>query len=332
MSLSENQQPLFGATPAKDRELELVKAHLLGLDPDGSRIAVAIRRSIDMLLDGPHTGRYAWESLLKTEKAYCGTIVEINLQREFKFPGGTVLDYEIAGYEVDCKYSQSFGGWMIPPEAIGRLLLLIWANDQESRWSAGLFRARQEWLNVGNNRDRKVTLKAEHRNQINWLFKDAPLAENALLHMSQHDLDAIFAKRSGQQRVNELLSRATGVRLTRNVIWTVATGNDTPKDDPTRRIRGGEQGARGQLRPKGIVIFGDYENHREAARTLCLPVPGDGEYVSIRLTRRRLHHGDAPYVRLDNEDWVVAGPNDPVEMAPVLPDVKRRGRRPPHPS
>ena len=179
---------------------------------------------------------------------------------------------------------------MIPPEAVGKLLLVVWASDQDGLWSAGLVRARKEWLNTGDNRDRKITLKAAHREHIRWLFYNVPLAENALLRLSKRDVDAILAKHSGQQRVNELLIRATGMRLSRNVIWTVATGNDKPKDDPTRRIRGGKQGARGQLRSKGIVIFGDYENHREAARKLGLPIPGDGEYVSIRLTRRRLRH------------------------------------------
>ncbi|QXJ22493.1 restriction endonuclease [Actinomadura graeca] len=323
MPTSEDQPPLFGSSGSHDRELELVRAHLLALDPDGSRFAAAIRRSLDMLLDGPHTGRYDWDQLYKTEKTHCGTVVEINLQREFKFDGGQTLDYSIVGYDVDCKYSQTFGGWQIPPEAVGKLLLVVWANDRKGLWSAGLIRARKEWLNTGNNRDRKITLKAVHRNNVRWLFKDAPLAENALLRLPERDLDAIFAKRSGQQRVNELLSRATGIRLTRIAIWTVATANDKPKDDPTRRIRGGRQGARGQLRPKGVVIFGDYESHREAARALGLPVPGDGEYVSIRLARRRLRHGDAPHITLDGEDWVVAGPEDPVEAAPALPEIKK---------
>ncbi|MFI0485633.1 NaeI family type II restriction endonuclease [Actinomadura sp. 9N215] len=324
MPIPVEQPPLFGPENPEDRELELVRINLLGLDPDGNRIAATLRRSLDMLLDGPHTGRYAWHQLYKTEKTHCGTVVEINLQREFKFAGGDRLDYSIAGHDVDCKYSQDFGKWMIPPEAVDRLLLVVWASDQAGIWSAGLLRAREEWLNTGANRDRKITLKAEHRPRIRWLFKDAPLKENALLRIPQRDLDAIFAKRSGQQRVNELLSRATGIRLTRNVIWTVATAGGRPKDDPTRRIRGGKEGARGQLRPKGIVIFGDYENHRKAARALSLPEPGDGEYVSIRLTRRRLRHGDAPYITLEDADWVVAGPEDPVELAPVLPEIKKQ--------
>lgn len=324
-----NEDQFLPLTPQapEDRELSLVQAHLLGHDPNGSRIEAALRRSIDMLLDGPRTGRYRWEQLLKTEKTHCGTVVEINLQREFKFANGQHLDYSIVGYDVDCKYSQDFGQWMIPPEAIDKLLLVVWASDKKSLWSAGVVRARKGWLNIGNNRDRKITLKAIHRDKIQWLFKDAQLTENALLHIPEDDVAAIFAKHSGQKRVNELLTRATGIRLSRNVIWTVATATDKPKDDPTRRIRDGKEGARGQLRPKGIVILGDYQSHREVARTLHLPVPRDGEYVSARLTRRRPRHEDAPFVVLEDSEWVVAGPADPVEVAPLVPEIKKRGQR-----
>ncbi len=54
---------------------------------------------------------------------------EINLHREFEFEDGSVLDYQIAGIEVDCKYSQKLFGWMIPPQAYGHLCLLLWAHD-----------------------------------------------------------------------------------------------------------------------------------------------------------------------------------------------------------
>ena len=56
--------PLPGlAVPARvpgngNGNLELVAAHLLAEDPEGRRFAAALRRTIDMLLDGQHTGRY----------------------------------------------------------------------------------------------------------------------------------------------------------------------------------------------------------------------------------------------------------------------------------
>lgn len=58
---------LRDAAPRADAELGAVFASLTGLDPDGSRMAAAIRGALDMLLDGQHTCRYRWEQLHKTD-------------------------------------------------------------------------------------------------------------------------------------------------------------------------------------------------------------------------------------------------------------------------
>lgn len=107
-----------------DRELNLVCTEILEMDPQGERIGTILRQTLDQLYDGQHTGRYRWDQLHKTEKTHCGTLVEINLHREFGFEDGATMDYRIGGVDVDCKYSQSIGGWMIPLEAMGHLCLL----------------------------------------------------------------------------------------------------------------------------------------------------------------------------------------------------------------
>src|ERR1051326_1885372 len=114
---------------ATDPELVAVAAEVRSLDPDGSRIGRVIRGTFDQLYDGRRTGRYRWDQLYKTEKTHCGTLVEINLQREFKFSDGESLDYLIGGVDVDCKYSQTIGGWMIPPEARDHICLVVSAAD-----------------------------------------------------------------------------------------------------------------------------------------------------------------------------------------------------------
>ncbi|MEU8251806.1 NaeI family type II restriction endonuclease [Nonomuraea sp. NPDC048916] len=306
--------PLPGIS-APDSEVEAVASHLLALDADGSRIGKAIRRSFDMLLDGQHTGRFRWEQLHKTEKTHCGTLVEINLQREFDFADGEILDYRIVGVEVDCKYSQKPGEWMIPPEAAGRLLLGLWASDRAGRWSAGLVRADERNLNPGANRDAKRTLNRHGRAGIRWLFKDAPLQENILVHLAEADIDAIFRSTSGQKRVNELFRRVQRRLISRNVVATVAM-----QEDYMKRVRG-NGGARTTLRPEGIVIFGQFKSHVQAAAALGLPAPGPGESMSIRLARHKQHHGDARSIELDGQRWVVAADNDPVEPAPLLPNI-----------
>ncbi|MEV8315315.1 NaeI family type II restriction endonuclease [Streptomyces sp. NPDC059900] len=297
----------------QDAELLKVSKAIQTLDPEGLRFASVLRDTIDMLLNGEVTGRYDWKTLFKTEKTHAGTLVEINLQREFKFKDGLAMDYQIAGIDVDCKYSQQFGGWMIPPEAMGHLCLLVWADDYQSRWSAGLLRIRREWLNVGNNRDLKLTVKAAHRDRIHWLWRDAELPENVLLHMDPHDRAAVFASASGQQRLNELFRRAQKRRIGRNVVRTVAQQKDYMK-----RVRG-NGGARSSLAPEGILIMGDYDSHRGVAEQLRISVPKEGEFVSVRVARAREHHGNLPRAILGGQEWVVALPGDMPEMAPQLP-------------
>ncbi|MFI7114784.1 NaeI family type II restriction endonuclease [Nonomuraea sp. NPDC050227] len=312
--------------PVNDSELEAVFSHLMGLDEDGARIAKSIRRTFDMLLDGQHTGRFRWEQLHKTEKTHCGTLVEINLQREFDFDDGHLLDYSIVGVEVDCKYSQDLGDWMIPPEAVGQLLLGLWGNDQLGQWSAGLVRAHPHLLtSAKGNRDLKRRLTKEGKKTIRWLFQNAPLPENILLRMPEDDVATVFGcgpaghkcKGHGSKRVDELFRRAQGRLVSRTAVATVAQ-----QEDYMKRIRG-NGGARSRLQPEGIVIFGQYDSHRDLARQLGIPVPGAGESISVRLTERRPEHGDLPYILLEGKRWVVAGPDDPVEPAPPLPEIKR---------
>lgn len=305
------------ATPAgDDPELGLVAETILAQDPDGSRIAAALRTTIDMLLDGQHTGRFRWDELHKTEKTHGGTLVEINLQRAFEFHGGKDLDYEIAGIDVDCKFSQRLWKWMIPPEAVGKLCLVVWANDEESRWCAGLVRASEAVLSSGTNRDLKRTLSAEGQKHVRRLFWNAPLQENILLKLTPADIKAIFAPKSGQQRLDELFRRAQRRRISRTIIATVAQ-----QDDYMKRIRY-NGGSRSRLQPEGIVILGQFTSHQDAAAALGLPVPQAGESVSARLARYdAAKHGDARRVALENADWVLADADDPVERAPVVPQI-----------
>jgi hypothetical protein len=299
----------------EDPELAAVYGRLKELDPTGQRFARVLRDTIDQLLNGEVTGRYEWKSLFKTEKTHAGTLVEINLQREFSFDDGIVMDYRISGIDVDCKYSQQYGGWMIPPEAVGHLCLLVWADDYESHWSAGILRIRDDWLNRGNNRDMKLTIKAAHRNKILWLWEKAELPENVLLHMSPPDREAVFAPKSGQERLNELFRRVQNRRIGRNVIRTVAQQKDYMK-----RVRG-NGGARSALRDEGILIMGDYAAHRRVAAALGVPVPREGEFVST--TVKRVDPSFQGSIELEGAHWALALDEKPDDVAPALPTPRR---------
>jgi hypothetical protein len=279
-----------------------------------SRVASVIRRTFDQLYDGQHTGRYAWAQLYKTEKTHYGTLVEINLRREFAdlIEDGTKLDFSIDGHEIDCKYSFHIGGWMLPPECFGELLLVCTANDQDSEWSLGVVRASPQHLRGGANRDGKTGLNEEGRRAINWLYWGAMFAPNVLLQIDDETRARVLAPNSGQKRINELFRSVTGKRIGRNTIATVAQ-----QDDYMKRVRA-NGGARTALASEGIVIpGGDYESHREVARRLNVVVPEPGEFVSVRVAPAS---SDDPYsVTLQGSLWRAAVPGDAVVLAPALP-------------
>lgn len=297
-----------------DTELQLVRDSLLKFDPDGRRAARVIRNTFDQLYDGQRTGRYRWDQLHKTEKTHCGTLLEINLRREFEaeFQDGETLDYRIAGVEVDCKYSQVLNGWMIPPEAYGHLCLVCWADDQTSEWAMGIVRPSPQ--NLGAlNRDGKARLNPAGQKSIVWIYSDHVLPPNVLLQLDRAIVDKIMNLKSGQQRVNELFRNTLGLRVGRGVVATVAQ-----QDDFMKRVRG-NGGARTALQKEGIVILGQYNSHREIARSLGSPIPDRGESVPIRLFEVKPNSPSA--VQIDGKWWMIAKRGEACADAPNLPRI-----------
>ncbi len=256
-----------------------------------------LRDTFDQLYDGVRTQRYRWDQLFKTEKTHFGTLIEINLQRQFEYTDGTKLDYRIMGHEVDAKYSQSAGGWMLPPEAVGELCMVITASDQTSQFSVGVLRASENLLNGGLNRDAKRTLSAAGRAAIVWLRRDADLPPNTLLQMPEGDVAAVLAAGAGTSRVSELFRRTVGHVVGRAAVATVAAQLDI-----TRRVRGGQSGSRDPLASEGIVVLGGaYDWQRDAARQLGLPVPRRTEYVAGYVAPARW--GQRGVLRLARRGW-----------------------------
>ncbi|MEH0521945.1 NaeI family type II restriction endonuclease [Streptomyces stelliscabiei] len=317
-----------------DPELILVLQRLRSLDPDGERFARVLRGTIDQLLDGEHTGRFDWNDLHKTEKTHAGTLVEINLLREFEFDSGADLDYLIDGIEVDCKFSQRLYGWMIPPEALDEVCLVVWADDRKGVWRAGLLRANRSKLTTSGtvtkkgNRDGKFRLTKDHHSLVTWLWPEKPLEKNLLLHLNKVTQAAILAagsdsKRSpGQAKVNALFRLVQRQRVNRTVVRTLAQQKDYMK-----RVRY-NGGARQHLRKEGILICGDYPNHQTVAEQLGLPIPREGENVSIRVVEAKPHHDGEPSVLLEGRHWVAARPDDPEEWAPLLPETRKKAGAP----
>ncbi|MEV7212994.1 NaeI family type II restriction endonuclease [Kitasatospora cineracea] len=316
---------------SEDTELEKVARHLLATDPDGEAFGRVLRSTIDQLLDGERTGRFDWRTLHKTEKTHAGTLVEINLQRAFKFTSHTDdsdihMDYLIEGVEVDCKFSQRPYGWMIPPEALDEVCLVVWADDHQSKWSAGLLRAHRSSLaetegkTKKGNRDGKFSLTKEHRHLVRWLWESAPLRENLLLHLDAPTRDRIMeAGSSGQAKVNELFRLVHDTRIDREVIRTLAR-----QYDYMARIREGRSRARTVLRGEGIIILGQDTEHRAIARDLGGAVPGRGEFVAHRVRLAGPGDEGRPAAVIEGAAWVVALPGEQAApRAPRLPVKKK---------
>lgn len=294
-----------------DEELEIVINAIQTLDPTGERIAMVIRQTLDQLYDGQHTGRYRWDQLHKTEKTHCGTLIEINLHREFQFEDGDKMDYRIGGVDVDCKYSQTMGAWMIPNEAMGHLCLVLWADDQQSIWSVGVVRISDDILTRGGNRDSKRTITAAGRERIQWIFRDAQLPPNILLQLPRDIVENVMALPSGQKRIDQIFRIAQCQRIGRGVIATLGQ-----QEDYMKRVRG-NGGSRSRLKPEGIIILGHYEEHKSIARGLGVPIPARGESVSVRVAQVR--KPGKGIVRLEDGLWRVAIESDPIVPAPDCP-------------
>ncbi len=307
---------------AADSEVLAVRDELYRRDPSGDRVAAVLRDTLDQLYDGQRTGRWSFDQLHKTEKTYMGTLIEINLHREFGFEDGAVMDYKIAGIDVDCKYSMS-KGWMLPPEAVGHICLLLWAEDLKQSWSAGLVRVRPEYLNRGANRDSKNTLNKAGRAAILPLWENHKVLEpNLFLELPADKRERIFGARgrrgaSGQARINELFRLVQGRIVRRAEIATVAQ-----QDDSMKRARD-SGGARDGLRPEGILVLGHQDRDPLVARSLGLPVPKKGQVVAARVVPAGLEE-KRPTAEIEGRLWVVASDDEEsVVPAPIVPRKRK---------
>jgi hypothetical protein len=300
------------------------------------RFRWALRDSLDELLDGQRTGRWAYQHLSKTEKTYLGTAVEVNLTKEFDISNGDDLDWRIADVDVDCKFSRELGGWEIPMEMYLCLAhgersgkadhpaLVVWLNDDTSQWAAGLITITDERLKWKIDRQAREPLRAYNRDNkrrladaaasgIYWLWggTQADLPSNLLLHLPDDIRSRILSGHSGQARVDRLFRDVQERIIGRQTVLTVAQQDDAPKRARDARIH---------LRRDGILVLGHQEMHPRIARALGLAVPVKGEWISVRVTP--VEGVDSrPSFRYADLSWARANATDPIVEAPALPRV-----------
>ena len=300
--------------------------------PDArERFRWVLRDSIDELLAGQRTGRWCYQQLKKTENTSLGTAIEINLTNEFDFPEGSDLDWNIIGHEIDCKFSKDIGRWEIPMQmyacedhgdrdpGVDHLALLLWMNDDDSQWAAGVIEVRDDLLrfkidpHTGEktrryNMDNKRTLNDDGMKHIRWLWGglQEDLPENVLLQMDAATRGLVLSG-SGQNRVNALFREVERKLITRSTILTVA-----PQADPMKRVR--DARLREHLGGTGYLILGHQNADPAIARCLDLPVPAKGEFVSCRVTPSTTESDRS--VWLGEGWWRLASPTDPTSPSP----------------
>jgi hypothetical protein len=233
------------------------------------------RSAIDEVIDTARTVRFFLSDLEKTEKTYLGTKFEILLRDWLQVPKGVVLDLLIGGEEVDVKSTTGGGsGWMIPPEAIGQLCILLRVNEVQSTCAVGLVRARPEYLRTGANRDAKTSFSAAGTRNIWWLVLDFAYTANFWTLITPELRTRIMSAGGGTQRLATLFENCLETPVSRVLIASIAA-----QDDFMKRIRR-NSGARDILAPKGIAILYS-ENDRALMHQLNLSF-GTREFMSYR--------------------------------------------------
>lgn len=233
------------------------------------------RSAIDEVIDTARTGRFFLADLEKTEKTYLGTKFEILLRDWLQLPRGIVLDLLVGGNEVDVKSTTGGkSGWMIPPEAIDQLCVLLRVNEAKSTCAVGLVRARTAYLRPGANRDAKTGLSAQCTRNIWWLVLDFPYTPNFWTLIEPDLRQRIMSPDGGSERLATLFENCVETPVSRVVISSIGA-----QDDFMRRIRR-NGGARDVLGPIGIAILYS-ENDRELMLKLGIKF-GKREFVSYQ--------------------------------------------------
>ena len=161
-----------------DNKLEILTQKLTSLKNFEGCYSRVIRDARDYVIDSGKTGRTKLAEAEKAEKTIFGMKVEAYLRNEFNWPKGRKLDFYIGDIEFDSKATIGTN-WMIPPEAVGELCLLTSIDEEKEIYSAGLLRATDEVLTVGQNQDKKRSVSAVGKKCIRWLIEKQPYQAEA---------------------------------------------------------------------------------------------------------------------------------------------------------
>ncbi|WP_035845007.1 NaeI family type II restriction endonuclease [Kitasatospora azatica] len=253
-------RPSFEKTPA-DWQLALLHRRLGGRA--AGRVAELLRAGIDAVLDGGNTGRYDPAELSSTELHLLTRELARALQRELGLnPGyGTDLEVGSIGFDLHCSFDGEQA--VFPVRSAGRLVLHVSVQEKWSRWSAELVRVAD---------DRRSAAWRGRAASTRRLYEEQALPENLLLHLPDDVRTSILAP-TAEPALVKLFRQVQGRPIRMSALRTL-----TRRGDVMRRV----QEARVALGAEGITILsGDDPGDLEQARSLGLPVPGPGEFLSF---------------------------------------------------
>jgi len=296
------------ASAGADTELARLAAALLKLDPNGVRTAAVIADAGAYLLDGERTGRFAWDELSKTEKSVLAPTVSRLMQSTFSFKDGRDALFALEGIDFDVNFSRVRGRWMFPPDQVGRLAVVLDADDHVGKYSIGVVRVSSEMLSASANRDGKRALSAQGREAIRWLHEAIPFDASALLRLAPMERVEILEDQGAGKRLSALFRRIQDTAIPRSDIAAVCR-----QSDYLRRVRD----VRRILAAEGIAVLSTSTRDGSAGLTaLGEPPARPGSFISIRLVPAKESDDVHPIIEAGGTSWRRAASGDPVTPLP----------------
>ena len=196
----------------------------------GAFFSDLVRQAIDEVLSLTPR-RFALEHMAAPEQTYIGIRTEILIREALDVGAGKRADVQIAGHEVDLKWSKSLK-WMIGPENLGTVCLGVGINADQLL-SVGLFVPHADVLG-SPNRDKKLGITKVFRDsRVTWLVRDEPLPPNFFETLSKEVREDIMSRGSVQERMRRFAQLVPNRPFPRSAIRFVSLN----ADDPMRRVR-----------------------------------------------------------------------------------------------
>ena len=219
-----------------DAGLDDVETALLAISRIQARLTDAVARAVDEVVDPIRSARWQIDQLDQPEKTVIGIRVENIIRMDLEFARPAKLDLEIAGQNVDVKFTVR-DNWCIPPEAIDEICLLTRYQPSDNLIWVGLLRTTRAVLQGGKgNRDGKRGVNSAGKKQIRWLVQGSH-SSTAMVTFMASLLPAIRIQITdpsvgAQARLNRLFSSLKGQPIPETVVEAIAQHKDW-----TRRLR-----------------------------------------------------------------------------------------------